>query len=96
MASEAVEQDIAPPERHDRPRVEPKEHPRVVARPEVIRDPPNEPSVEERFVEDMHDVCGAERSSVVGRSLRPRGAQRTGWPSRHALKAGGTNPEVRG
>lgn len=61
MASQRVEENITSSNQYNGTSIEPEEHPRVVRRPEVVPDPLNESSVQDRFVEDVDDICGEER-----------------------------------
>jgi hypothetical protein len=61
MASQRIEENITCGNQHKGSSIEPEEHPRVVRRPEVVPDPLNESSVQDRFVEDVDNICGEER-----------------------------------
>jgi len=56
MAAEAVKENIAERDRPNKRGIEPEKHAHVIGRPKVVCDPPNKAAVEERFVEDVHDV----------------------------------------
>jgi hypothetical protein len=61
MASQRIEENITCGNQRKGSSIEPEEHPRVVRRPEVVLDPLNESSVQDRFVEYVDDICGEER-----------------------------------
>ena len=61
MASNTVKEDVAERDTSDCPGVEPKKHPNVVCRPKIVNDPLDKSLVQERFVENMDNVCSEER-----------------------------------
>jgi hypothetical protein len=61
MASKAVKEDIAEGDTSDGPSVEPKKHPNVIGRPKIVHDPLDKSLVQERFVENVDNVCSEER-----------------------------------
>ena len=56
MATEGVKENVSDRDRPNKRGIEPEKHPNVICRPEVVCDPQNKSAVEQRFVEDVHDV----------------------------------------
>ena len=61
MAAQRVEENITYSNQCKCNSIEPEEHPRVVLRPEVVPDPLNKTSVQDRFVEEVDHICGVKR-----------------------------------
>ena len=68
MATERVKENVSNRDGPDKRGIEPEKHAHVVGRPKVVRDPPDKAAVEQRFVEDVHDVrrkkCPEEKTKV--------------------------------
>lgn len=56
MAAKTVEEKIANTNRCNKRGVEPEEHPHVIGRPEVFRDPFHKAAIHQRLVEKMNNV----------------------------------------
>jgi len=54
MAAEGVEEDVAHGDGADEHRIEPEEHARALARPEVLGDPLDKAAVQQGFIEDVN------------------------------------------
>ena len=56
MAAKTVKEYIAYRDCHNKCGVEPEEHPHMIHRPEVVRDPLYKPAVDQRFVKNVNNV----------------------------------------
>ena len=56
MAAKTVKENVAGCYCPNKRGIEPKEHPHVVRRPEILRDPSDKTPVQQRFVKDVNDI----------------------------------------